>query len=136
MWAHSGRKPDRSHWQPLSDHLHATAELAAELAGPLGLSRTARLAAMVHDLGKFHPDFVKRLMGLKVRIDHSTAGGAVLMAGAAGHDKIVAELIAYAVLGHHAGLPDMINDSDACVQARDAGITSCRPHGAMSCNPT
>ncbi|MDO5648696.1 CRISPR-associated endonuclease Cas3'' [Paracoccus sp. (in: a-proteobacteria)] len=99
MWAHSGRQPDRSDWEPLPDHLHATADLAAELAGPLGLARTAHLAGMVHDLGKFHPDFVKRLMGLPVRIDHSTAGGAVLMAGATGPDRIAAELIAYAVLG-------------------------------------
>lgn len=41
-----------------------------------------------------------------IRIDHSTAGGAILWREAGGRDRFAAEALAYCILGHHAGLPD------------------------------
>ncbi|TNC49641.1 CRISPR-associated helicase Cas3' [Rubellimicrobium rubrum] len=105
-WAHSGSAADRSDWQPLPHHLHGVAVLAADAGRRLGIERAARLAALLHDLGKYNPAFQKRIAGGKERVDHSTAGGAILKELAQGRDRLVADLLAYIILGHHAGLPD------------------------------
>ncbi|WP_240602586.1 CRISPR-associated endonuclease Cas3'' [Paracoccus endophyticus] len=126
MWAHSGKNNDHSDWEPLPDHLHRVGALAGELGRPLGLERTSVLAGLFHDLGKFHPQFQARINGAAVRVDHSTAGAAVLMREAARlgrGERLAAEAVAYAILGHHAGLPDMASDSDACANERITGFT-------------
>ena len=108
-FAHSGRPDDRSGWQSLPDHLNATAALAASFAAPFGLDRLAFLTALLHDLGKYDPRFQQRLDGAAIGVDHSTAGAAILCDLARGLDagsRLMAELGAYAILGHHAGLPD------------------------------
>lgn len=105
-YAHSGRKTDRSDWQELSEHLEATAALSAERAGIMGLRAAAALAGGLHDFGKYDPAFDRRLCGENVRVEHSTAGGAFLLAHASPLLRPVAEVLAYAILGHHAGLPD------------------------------
>lgn len=105
-YAHSGKNTDRSDWQPLSEHLDQTAELAARRGQPLGLSATARLAGTYHDLGKYDPAFDRVLCGEKERVDHSTAGAKLLLDRAPPAMRPLAEMLAYAILGHHAGLPD------------------------------
>lgn len=52
-----------------------------------------------------------RLLGAREPVDHSTAGAALVMKLARGDDRIIAELIAYAIAGHHAGLPDKHGES-------------------------
>jgi len=118
FWAHSGSPGDRSDWQELAAHLLAVARIAADSAERLGLGRAARCAGLLHDLGKYHPDFQRRLAGAAVRVDHSTAGGAVLLREAAEQDRIAAEALAYCILGHHAGLPDKANGTEASMERR------------------
>src|SRR5690606_29622574 len=77
-FAHSGILHDKSDWQSLREHLQAVAKLAAELAEHLGLEKAAYTAGLFHDLGKYNPDFQLRLEGQNIRVDHSTAGAAVL----------------------------------------------------------
>ena len=121
-YAHSGQNDDRTDWQPLPTHLTEVARQAHAFGQIFGLGRTARLAALFHDLGKYDPEFDRVLRGENVRVDHSTAGAAVLKALAAPHDAPAAELIGYAILGHHAGLPDKLNNSDSCMKARISGF--------------
>jgi hypothetical protein len=78
-FAHSGSAQDRSDWQPLQEHLDRTAARAAATASPLGLEQAARLAAAFHDFGKFDPAFDLVLQGKGARVDHSTAGGKLLL---------------------------------------------------------
>ncbi|WP_245304157.1 CRISPR-associated endonuclease Cas3'', partial [Hoeflea olei] len=118
--AHSGTRADRSDWQLLREHLENVARLAAEMAAPFGLEKIAYLAGLFHDLGKFDPDFQKRLAGAQIGVDHSTAGAVKLLELATGRDRGMAELAAYAILGHHAGLPDRLNETRACVDRRFA----------------
>ena len=92
-------------WQSLTEHLTGVAELAAARGAPLGLGHAARLAGLLHDLGKFDPVFQAKLSGAKIQVDHSTAG-AWHVRRIPGVDKPMAELIAHAIAGHHAGLPD------------------------------
>ena len=117
-YAHSGKNNDRSDWQSLPTHLTEVAKLAEAFGQKIGLGRAAHLAALFHDLGKYDPEFDRRLMGEDVRVDHSTAGAAVLKVMARPLEAPAAELIGYVILGHHAGLPDKLNDSNACMNAR------------------
>lgn len=123
-YAHSGKSQDRVDWQLLSDHLEAVESLADARGALLGLGRTAALAGRLHDLGKYDPAFDRVLSGEKLWVDHSTAGGKVLLDQAPVSLKPVAELLAYAILGHHAGLPDKTADSDACMDRRIAGFST------------
>lgn len=117
-YAHSGTPGDKSDWQSLPDHLCAVAELAVGFGAPMGLSGPARIAGLFHDLGKYSRDFQRRLDGESVQVDHSTAGAAVLMELAQGVDRAIAEPVAYAILGHHSGLPDMRNAFGHCFERR------------------
>ena len=109
FYAHSAERMPHAHWQPLSSHLLNVAELAAEFGAAFGTQRAARLAGLLHDLGKYSEAFQARLSGARDAVDHSTAGARVTSTLAAmPADRAMAELIAYAIAGHHAGLPDRI----------------------------
>ncbi len=117
-FAHSGSKEGQADWQPLKDHLIQVAGLAGRMGATLGLEQACYAAGLFHDLGKYNVAFQRRLAGENLRVDHSTAGGKALLDYAAGLDKGVAEIIAYAILGHHAGLPDRLNETNACLDWR------------------
>lgn len=124
-FAHSGKPDDKSDWQTLPDHLNETAGLAAAFAAPLGLERLAFLTALFHDLGKYDPQFQRRLEGKDIRVDHSTAGAVALqnlVKGQGTYPRIMMELAAYAVLGHHAGLPDRKTPQPSCYDRRIDGF--------------
>ncbi len=70
------------------------------------MERLAYVAGLFHDLGKYDPRFQERLNGASTRVDHSTAGGWMVREIGGTTHKLMAELVGYAVLGHHAGLPD------------------------------
>ena len=117
FFAHSGTPGDESDWQSLDDHLRQTGELASERAGILDLARTARLAGEMHDFGKYDPSFYRVLRGEKNRVDHSTAGAKQILDRSTSSQRPWAEIPAYAILGHHAGLPDATG-SDASLRRR------------------
>ncbi len=116
--------------QSLSDHLVGTARHAASFAGEFGCSGWGYLAGLWHDLGKYSPDFQNyisiardpeaHIEGSKVsRVDHSTAGAIWAME----HLKAAGTILAYAIAGHHAGLPDYESDTTgrAALSARLRG---------------
>ena len=117
-YAHSGRTADRSDWQLLTDHHSAVSGLASDRAARFGLSATAALAGALHDFGKYDPAFDQILQGKNIRVDHSTAGGWLALQRADPQTLFAAEALAYAILGHHAGLPDKQNASGAGVAQR------------------
>src|SRR5690606_17256123 len=102
-YAHSVAAKSEDHWQPLADHLKAVAALAESRGGKFGASRAAFVAGLLHDLGKYTKQFQRRLDGGE-RVDHATAGARTIMERAAKPDRLCAELIAYAIAGHHGGL--------------------------------
>ena len=112
-YAHSTADTSRRDWQPLSEHLIAVGELAARYGEPLGIANIARLAGRLHDLGKYTEAFQARLEGSSERVDHSTAGAAIVRSLVAKADLVVAELVAHAIAGHHAGLPDRMGGPGA-----------------------
>lgn len=114
-FAHSTKNPDRSDWQPLFEHLEEVAGLAATRAEKFGAALAAGLAGRLHDLGKYAEAFQRYIQGrgatIQQRIDHSTAGARLALdrskAGAP-PDRLMMDLVAYLVAGHHAGLPDRL----------------------------
>ncbi len=92
--------------QPVLEHLAGTAALAAEFARPFGGEAQGRLAGMAHDIGKYSRAFQRRLRGELSRVDHSTAGALECR-------KRGQPFAAFAVAGHHSGLPDGGGKGDA-----------------------
>lgn len=105
-FAHSTSDTSPLGWEPLHQHLKAVGALAEQYGRALGLSGMCAVAGQFHDLGKYNPAFQRRLSGSPERVDHSTAGAAMVLKQATQEDTVFAELIAYAIAGHHAGLPD------------------------------
>ena len=58
-------------------------------------------AGLLHDIGKYSPEFQKRLAGANIRVDHSTAG-----AQEAGklYGTFQSRILEYIITGHHGGL--------------------------------
>lgn len=85
--------------QLLLDHLEGTARLAKDFALPFGGEEQAELAGLSHDIGKYSKAFQDRLHGNPIRVDHSTAGAVECW-------KLQQPFAAFAVAGHHGGLPN------------------------------
>ncbi len=110
-FAHSVPGIKQCDWQSLSLHLTEVGRLASERAQPFGMATAALVAGLYHDLGKYDPAFQRKLNGEVNQVDHSTAGAVMLLDQPAPAEQIPREMIGYAILGHHAGLPDC-NTSD------------------------
>ena len=85
--------------QTVLAHLQGTAAWAREFARCFGGEGQAELAGLAHDIGKYSTAFQKRLRGEPVQVDHSTAGSVECW-------KNRQLCAAFAVAGHHTGLPD------------------------------
>jgi len=116
-YAHSTPTPEGTNWQPLRDHLKQTALRAKMFGSKFGAAKAAALAGWLHDLGKYSEAYQTYIGGRGPGgVDHSTAGAQeVLKLGLKGRDQGIAQLIAYAIAGHHAGLPDMSGETSGLV---------------------
>lgn len=87
--------------QSVADHLTGTAERAARFAAAFDQEQLGRAAGLMHDIGKYSGDFQRRIHDPQHsgRVDHSTAGAKEAYARGL-------YPLAFAVAGHHAGLPD------------------------------
>ncbi len=85
--------------QTILEHLEGTAGRCARFASGFGAEEQGRAAGLAHDIGKYSGAFQRRLGGDSIQVDHSTAGA---------WECFKRGLIpaAFAVAGHHGGLPD------------------------------
>ena len=117
-YAHTAMKPDgtpdpdESKWQPLDAHLRNVADLAAKFAAPFGASEEARLAGLLHDLGKYSVRFQQRLRDSSIHgINHWSMGA--LATALKGQIPT-----AFAIEGHHTGMPAFLeNDAEIGLEA-------------------
>jgi CRISPR-associated endonuclease/helicase Cas3 len=113
FYAHSNDS-GKQDWQPLLEHLNNTSQLAEILSAGTNLTEFAKLAACLHDAGKYSLEFQERLSGKRGPVDHSTAGAQLIM-DISKEDKFQqfkAAILAYCISGHHAGLPDYGSPDD------------------------
>ena len=112
LYAHSTDDADKSSWQTLKDHSQSVAELAGHFASAFGARDFGELLGLVHDAGKASEPFQQRLEGRPIKVDHSTAGGKLLvnMFDNSNGGKVTnagwGTCFAYGILGHHGGLPN------------------------------
>jgi CRISPR-associated endonuclease/helicase Cas3 len=107
-YAHSFKEKSKTEWHLLKDHLEDSAKLAGGFATSFGAEKIGHIAGLYHDLGKYSADFQRRLDGDKQKVDHSTAGALEV----ARHYKAYGRILAYAIAGHHCGLPDWGSKED------------------------
>jgi CRISPR-associated endonuclease/helicase Cas3 len=116
-YAHSTKSTDRSDWQILVCHLRAVARLASARGEKFGAAKAAALAGWLHDLGKYAENFQAYIKSESHDGgDHSTAGAQTVSQLVFGpRDRLIADLLAYAIAGHHAGLPDRTAETGSLV---------------------
>ncbi len=102
-YAHSMEERPEEEWQRLETHLLETSQLSEDFASQFGAGALGRACGLLHDRGKATSRFLARLRGNPARVDHSTAGGREAIRR---YGEGLGTLLAYVVLGHHAGLPN------------------------------
>lgn len=112
-FAHSTGDSHRGDWQTLPEHLAQVAELAAAMATSFGADNAASLAGWFHNIGKCTTGFDKRLNG-GPPVEHALAGAYLVRKhNWTGINRLMVDLVAYAIAGHHAGLPDWSGDGNS-----------------------
>lgn len=88
----------------LSDHLRNVAQLAAQFGQSLEASHLVAFVALLHDIGKYNPEFQRYLLdaesspsGLRRGPDHKGAGAILL-------EDVGLGTLAFLIQGHHGGL--------------------------------
>lgn len=110
VFAHSLPNRPISQWESLEHHLAAVGKCAANFAAVFGWAEAARVAGLLHDIGKVSAEFqayirTPREDGAYTRgPDHSTAGAREAFRLYGG---FLGRMLAYAVAGHHSGLADI-----------------------------
>lgn len=98
------------------DHQHGVAELASKFAGEFGMGEQGKVLGLLHDKGKEKHFFQQHIIkesgldsSIQVEGDYSHAYVGALLAGR--QYPMFASLLAYPIMGHHAGLYNY-NDYD------------------------
>ncbi len=92
--------------QTVLQHLDAAAQQCAGFASAFGAIEQGRLAGLAHDLGKYSAAFQHRLLENGPKVDHATAGAFECF-------RLGQPFAAFAVAGHHSGLPDAGSQTDS-----------------------
>lgn len=92
--------------QTVLAHLEGTALLSCAFATELDAAEQGKLAGLAHDIGKYTGAFQRRLLDGGPKVDHATAGAFECL-------RSGQPFAAFAVAGHHGGLPDGGSRGDA-----------------------
>ena len=98
-------KRDDGTVQTVREHAVGTAEYASRFAKCFDSCKEAYYVGLLHDVGKCSDAFQKRLLEDGPRCDHSTAGAQLAL-------KDKDSIAAFAIAGHHAGIPDGGSSAD------------------------
>ncbi len=105
-YAHSHEEIEKKEWHTLSSHLQETGAKAARFLESVGCADLGLVVGLLHDLGKYTPEFQDRLAGNNTRVNHSTAGAKIAIEH---YQERLGKLLAYCIAGHHAGLANGVN---------------------------
>ncbi|MGC9218881.1 MAG: CRISPR-associated endonuclease Cas3'', partial [Athalassotoga sp.] len=129
--AHIAKSENGFRYQTLEEHLESTAFLARQFSEKFGASQWGYLAGLWHDLGKYSDQFQEKLKRITenkpdMHVDHSTYGAQRVW-----KSEKFGKIIAYAIAGHHSGLPDATGE-DSSIQFR---LQKEVPHVNETCIP-
>lgn len=125
--AHRRERGGEIHW--LSQHLTEVSKKTGEFASKIGLKEQGELIGLLHDIGKASQEFEQYIksavglinpdeddyvdaIGLKGKVDHSTAGAQLIyrnIAGKGAEELFVAQVLSLCLASHHSGLIDCIS---------------------------
>lgn len=77
FYAHTLEGEPPTKWQALEEHLLGVAKLAAGFAHAFDSESWGYCAGLWHDLGKYQPDFQRKLSGEDISVEHSGSGAAL-----------------------------------------------------------
>jgi CRISPR-associated endonuclease/helicase Cas3/CRISPR-associated endonuclease Cas3-HD len=100
-YAHSTSLKDKNSWQLLKHHLENVANETSEFAKEFNAEHFGYASGLLHDIGKYSPEFQRRLDGVKIRVDHSTAGA---QEAKKLYGMFQSRILEYIITGHHGGL--------------------------------
>jgi len=115
--------------QSVPEHLMSVAMRSGRFASKLGLEPQGRLVGLLHDLGKYSDEFQRYIrsaegminpdeddyvdaLGLKGKIDHSTAGAHHVfthLRDRGDRGRLVGQFLSMCIASHHSGLIDCID---------------------------
>ena len=135
-YAHSQKDKPTEYWQTLDDHLNNVACMAAGFAENFGGQQWAEIAGKFHDLGKgtrAWQAWIRKANGIVDDFsdyfdghpNHADAGAQVL-----NQKSKMGMLLAYAIAGHHAGMPDWFGEADGT--GLDARLKATMPGVSVS----
>lgn len=104
-YAHSRLGEPEDSWELLPAHLCQVADLAANFAAAFQSADWGYIAGLWHDLGKYRPEFQRRLRGSGEQAPHASVGAA------RAHEARLPPA-AFAIAGHHAGLANFVEQLD------------------------
>ncbi len=115
---HDSQPQPGSKWQRLAVHLRNVAELAKQNAVGVSqsdntLAASAWMAGLLHDLGKYRPKFQQMLLGVPVQKERTYHK----QAGAAKACEFGDIPVAFAIAGHHGGLPNKADVEASIISA-------------------
>jgi CRISPR-associated endonuclease/helicase Cas3 len=107
--AHFAHTPNKQGvWHSLVQHLNTVAALTEKFAGAFGESELGYLIGLLHDIGKFNPDFQEYLVAQSqdqyhVRVPHAWGGAALTYIR---KEQLPWKEICLPIAGHHSGLEE------------------------------
>lgn len=109
-------------FQSLKEHIENVGERAAQFAAAFGAEEHGREAGLLHDVGKYSQNGQKRQRDPEhtAKVDHSSAGAQEAF-------RRKDPMAAFAVAGHHGGLPNMGGKGDL-----DTGTLMARLHKPLT----
>lgn len=101
----------QSEWEELHDHLRSVGALTSQRTAKFDALEFGLAAGLLHDLGKAKPEFQDYMCRNGKAVSHSAEGGKTAQKHYGtpcdrANQAPIGRLIAAAILGHHAGLPN------------------------------
>ena len=92
-------------YQTVKEHSESTADLCREFSVD-GFKTICYIAGLLHDVGKYLPDFQRKILyGLNLPVEHSICGAKAAIEKYGGEKSPLAILLALCIAGHHSGIP-------------------------------
>lgn len=110
MITYYAHKSEEGKTQSIVEHAEGVEKLIREFTANTPCGSLAPGVGRYHDVGKYSPDFQARINGEGISYEHSSAGAELVFEKKKSSKSLAQNcagtLMAYAIAGHHSGLPD------------------------------